>query len=316
MAQTDTTVITQNMDVWFDRVFLVEFFPELLHLLFAQTRNLPNKAGTGTIRFRRYNALSQKTTALNEGVTPVADAMTISTVEATVKQYGSFLEFTDVLDYTTMDPVVTEATMKQGKQAAETFDSLMRDELVTGTNVSYGGDATSRVTLAAGDVITTTLLDAAILALKNNDVPKIKSMINPSTFVGTQSVRAAYVSIVHPTIGAQIQALTGFIDVKDYGSQADVLPAEIGAYKDIRFIESTNAKIFEDAGASSEDVYPILIFGQEAYGRTQVSGKELETVRQMPTDPLKQRYHVGWKGTFVGKILDNRAIQRIEVTAS
>jgi N4-gp56 family major capsid protein len=206
--------------------------------------------------------------------------------------------------------------MNQGKQAAETFDSLTRDELVTGSNIYYGGDATSRVTLAAGDIITTTLLDKAILGLKLNDAPKITKMVNPSTFIGTQSVREAYVCIVHPTIGQTIQGLTGFIDVKDYGSTMTAMSEEIGAYKDIRFIESTNAKIFEDAGVSNEDVYPLLVLGQEAYGRTQVSGEELKTVRKASVDALDQRNTIGWKGTFVGKILDNRALYRIEVTAS
>jgi len=316
MAQTDTTVITENMDVYFDRVFLIELFPELLHLMFAQQRNLPRGAGTKTIRFRRYNILSQKTTPLVEGITPSADSMSITNVEATVKQYGSFLEFTDVLDFTTQDPFVTETTVLQGQQAAATLDSLTRDELVTGTSVAYGGSATSRVTVATGDVVTTTMLDNAILTLKNANAKKLKSMINPSTMIGTQSVRDTFVAIVNPTIGQAIQSLTGFIDVKDYGSQVGAMPAEIGAYKDIRFIESTNAKTFSGAGASGIDVETVLILGKDAYGVTSVGGEELKTVRKAPTDPLEQRFTIGWKGTFVAKILDNRSLYRLEVAAS
>lgn len=316
MAQTDTTVITKNMDVYFDSVFLIELFPELIHLLFGQTRNIPRGAGTKVVRFRRYNVLSQKTTALAEGITPAADSMTITDVEATVKQYGSYLEFTDVLDFTTQDPYVTEVTMLQGQQAAATLDSLTRNELVTGTSIAYGGDATSTAEVAAGDVLTTTLLDNAILTLKNANAKKITKMINPSTMIGTESVRASFVSIVTPTMGQKIQALTGFIDAKDYGSQTNLLPAEIGAYKDIRFIESTNAKTFTGEGASSVDVQCVLILGQDAYGTTAVSGEELKTVRKGGEGALEQLSTIGWKGTFVPKILDNRALYRIEVTSS
>ena len=52
-----------------------------------QAKSLPaNK--TQSMKFRRYNSLGLRTTALTEGVTPVADKMTATDITATLSQYG------------------------------------------------------------------------------------------------------------------------------------------------------------------------------------------------------------------------------------
>jgi len=54
---------------------------------FGQAKTLPaNK--TQSIKWRRYNALGLRTTALTEGVTPVAEKMTATDVPITLYQYG------------------------------------------------------------------------------------------------------------------------------------------------------------------------------------------------------------------------------------
>ena len=78
----------------------------------------------------------------------------------------------------------------------------------------------------------------------------------------------------------------------------------------VRFVESTEAKIFAKAGATGTgsdkiDVYSTLILGANAYGITDVEGGGLETiVKQLGSggtaDPLNQRATAGWKATKSG----------------
>jgi len=72
------------------------------------------------------------------------------------------------------------------------------------------------------------------------------------------------------------------------------MEGEIGSYEDIRFIETNNAKIKASAGESSNDVYCTLVFGQNAYGITRISGEALKNIVKPlgsagSADPLDQR---------------------------
>ena len=53
---------------------------------------------------------------------------------------------------------------------------------------------------------------------------------------------------------------------------------EIGRICGVRFVESSEAKIFEKAGANSIDVYSTLFLGADAYGTTAIEGGGLEMI--------------------------------------
>ena len=54
------------------------------------------------------------------------------------------------------------------------------------------------------------------------------------------------------------------------------MEGEIGKLDEVRFIESTNAVVFTGEGDSSVDVYGTIIFGQEAYGISRISGQAMQ----------------------------------------
>ena len=86
----------------------------------------------------------------------------------------------------------------------------------------------------------------------------------------------------------------------------------------MRFIETTQAKIFEKAGASSADVASIIVLGQYAYGITSwTSAKPRVIVKPAGSagtnDPLDQISTVGWKMDGFGvKLLQPEFAVRIE----
>jgi len=306
-----------NIDAYFMRTFLTELRSDLVHMLFGQVKTIPRKSGSKVARFRRWNKMAAATTALTEGTEPTVGSITNTDITATIAQYGDWLQFTDLADFTTMDPLATVFTQEQGAQASLTLDTLTRDVLVAGTSVTYGGTATSRVTVAAGDVIDLADVEAAYLVLAGNDAKPIKQFVNPSTNVATEAVNPSYVGICGYDIGLQISKLTGFIDVKDYGSRENIMPGELGSLNKIRFVQTTNAKVFTGEGAAGIDVYPVLFLGKDAYGLISVGGESMHLYRDAPgehgSDILRQNSAMGWKTAFVAKILDNRALHRLEV---
>jgi N4-gp56 family major capsid protein len=321
MPNTSRTQIPAEVSQFYDRTLLERAVALFVHTRWAQVRDIPRNAGTSTIAFRRYANLAAATTPLSEGITPTGSQLSATTVTATVEQYGDFVTITDKLDYESQDPILMEAAELQGDQAGDTLDQLTRDILTAGTSVSYGGSGhTQRSQVADNEILTTTLIDNAVLTLKNNNAKKITRMIDPSTGYATTPLNACYIGIVHPNVSVGFKNTTNFpnwVPVEKYPNKSDVMPGEIGSYGEVRFIETTNAKVFAGAGASGVDVYATIIFGMNAYGISRISGEAMKNIVKPlgsagTADPLDQRATSGWKATFVAKILNNAFITRIE----
>ena len=314
---TTRTQVTKENTEFYDRTLLERVIPLFIHGMFAQVRNLPMKAGTNRIRFRRYSNLAAATTPLSEGVTPAGKQLAITNVEADVSQYGDFVTVTDVVSYESKDPVLTETAELLGDQAGDTLDQLTRDVLAASTAVIYSGSGnTQNSEVATADVITTANVKTAVLALKLQNAKKITGMVDPSDGVGTTPLNAAYIAFVHPNISETVRAFDGFVEVEKYPSNRKAIEGEIGYYNEVRFIETTNAKVHTGEGTSNIDVYSTIILAKHAYGITRVSGKAMENIIHPlgsagSADPLNQRQTSGWKSTFVAKILNNAFMQRI-----
>ena len=85
--------------------------------------------------------------------------------------------------------------------------------------------------------------------------------------------------------------------------------------REVKKIESTEAKVFEGAGASSANVYATLIIGKNAYGKTAITGGGLETIiksNEQAGGPLNQYATVGWKATKTAERLIEEYMIRIE----
>ena len=108
-----------------------------------------------------------------------------------------------------------------------------------------------------------------------------------------------------------------FVEVVKYKNPERIYNGEIGALEGVRFVETTEAKIFAEAGASGIDVYSTLILAANAYATTKIKGGGLETIiKQLGSagtaDPLDQRATVGWKALKVTEILSQQYMVRIE----
>jgi N4-gp56 family major capsid protein len=326
---TSLSQVAPGVQAFYDRNLLTRAQPNDVHGRFGQKRPVPKNSGN-QIKFRRYSQLAAATNALTEGVTPSGSALSVTDVTSTLVQYGDFVTLTDMVSMTNQDPVVTEATDVLGDQAGTTIDQVRRDVMVAGTNVAYASAVASRLLLV--NKLLGADLDKAIRYLKGQNAKYMKEGIGASDKVGTGPVRKAFIGIVHPDVEYDLETITGYKSVSEYGSQEGIIEDEIGSYKNIRFVSSTNAKIwlngttattagYKATGGGTNDVYATLIIAAEAYGLSPLSGEAMSTyVKPLGSagsaDPLNQRSTVGWKATTITTILNQAWMIRIESLAS
>jgi len=319
MANTTTSVVT-HVRAFYDRQMLEKAKPHLVHTWFGQIRDIPQNS-SDTIKFRRYGLLSAATTALTEGQTPAGSSLSVTDLTATAAQYGDFVTLTDELETETEDPIIMEMNDILGQQAGNTFDQLCRDVLAAGTSIQYASSAVSRGTVTSTMKMNVAEVREAVRTLKVQNATKITSMISPTPGIDTIPVNECFVGIVHPNTVYDLKADPEFVPVENYPSQSGVMPGEVGKIDEVRFIESTNAKVFTASGSGGIDVYATLILSANAYGVTRVAGKALQTITKPlgsagSADPLEQRSTHGWKGYFVAKILNDSWLVRIEHAVS
>ena len=315
MANTTRTEIPVEQTEFYDKTLLVKAYPALVHGSYAQIRDIPRNFGTNVIKFRRYGLLSANTTALSEGVTPSGTSLSVTDVTATVAQYGDYVTLTDKVQFETADPILTETADILGQQAGNSLDQLMRDVAAAGTTIQYASTSTTTATVGPAMKLDRAEVKEAVKTLKGNDAMKITSMVNPSGDYNTVPVNACYVGIIHPNTTFDLKDAEGFIPVEKYANKSNLLPYEVGALDEVRFVESTNAK--RVTGTLVTYVYKTLILAQNALGQTRISGESLRNIIKPlgsagTADPLDQRSTSGWKATFVGKILNNNFLVVLE----
>lgn len=315
--QTGYTQVPAGVLAFYDRNLLENATPAEVHDKWGQQRTIP-KNNSDSIKFRRYAQLAIALTALTEGVTPAGTQLSVTDVTAKLLQYGDFTILTDKVSLMVEDKVVAEATELLGEQAGLTIDTITRNYLMAGTGVIYAAGVAGRASVDTP--ITAVELKAAIKLLKGNNAKMFSKVIEGSVKVNTFPIRPSFVGIVHTDTTAILEDIDGFKGTEEYASQRLIDINEAGSYKNIRFVETTNAAVFTGAGAGSKDVYGSLIMGKNAYGVISLRGqKNIQTIVKPlgsagTADPLNQRASVGWKAWTVTKILNDDWLVRVEST--
>ena len=285
-------------------------------------RDIP-KNKTESIRFRKYGSLSAATTALSEGVTPTATQLSITDITATALQYGALVITTDYLDMTTIDPLKTELAEILGDQMGDTLDQLVRDVIVAGTTIQYASTATTRLTVAAGMILTGDEIREAVRTLQGNNAKPITQIVNVSDGFNSSPIMPAYIGIISEKTYFDLKKDPDFVPVAEYADpNARLGVYEVGKLDEVRFVlAGSQGKVFSAGGAGSIDVHATVIVGQEAYGITRISGNAVEVITKElgssgVADGLNQRASMGWKATFVAKRLQEAFMLRLEHAVS
>ena len=312
--QVQTTLLdglSPEMKTFYDMTLIDEASANLVHDQFGQKRPIPANGGK-TIEFRKFAPLAKATTPLTEGVTPDGKSLTVSTITATVAQYGDYITQSDVLELTALDNTIIEATKLLGKQAGATLDTVVRNALQAGTNVTYcpkisadGAETavTSRANLDATAQLTVDVVQQVVAKLRAQNAPTIDG---------------DYVAIIHPYVAYDLMRDPEWIDAHKYAQPDNLYTGEIGKIAGVRFVQTTEAKIYTGSGCPSGlAVFTSLFLGDGAYGVTEITGGGLQTIVKQKgsagtADPLDQRSSVGWKAIKTAEILIPNYIVRVE----
>ena len=312
-VQTTTTKgsgndLTPEMKTYYEKRLIDLAEPRLVHDQFGDKYPIPQNGGK-IIEFRRYSPLAKALTPLTEGVTPSGNSLNVTASTAEVKQYGDYIQLSDLLQIAAIDNNVVQCTKLLGAQAGRTLDTITREILNGGTNVIYAPKVvegketavTSRANLDATSLLTVDLIFKAAATLESMNAAPIDD---------------SFVAIIHPFAAYDLMRCEEWIDAHKYANPENIYAGEIGKIGNVRFVKSTEAKIWKGSGCPSGlAVFSTLVLGASAYGVTEITGGGLQhIVKQLGygEDPLNQRSSCGWKATRAAKRLVEEYMVRIE----
>lgn len=238
-----------EMKTYYDKELIRMAKAQLIHDQFAQTKDIPKNGGK-TIEFRKYDPLPKALTPIQEGVTPNGRKMSVKSMTATVDQYGDYIELSDVLDLTAIDNNVLEATDLIGDQAGRTLDTITRDAIAAGTNVIYINNKEGRSSLTAADTLDLVSIQKAATQLKLANAP---------------TINGSYVALINPAASFDLTTSQGWVDVHKYADPTPIFEGEIGKIGNVRFVESTEAKVWKDATCPADGTSSIAFNGEYTF---------------------------------------------------
>ena len=308
---TDTTATTGNdlsteMKTFYSDYLIEMAEAKLVHQQFGQKKPIPKNGGK-TVEFRKYDPLPKITTELSEGITPDGQKLTVVPISVTVKQYGGYVALTDILLLTAIDNNLAQATKLLGSQAGRTLDTLTREVLYGGTNVQFAnGTIDERGAITKDHKLTVDCVRRAVRNLK---------------VMNAEPIDDSFVAVIHPDCAYDLMNDPDWKYPHQYKDTENIYNGEIGKVAGVRFVETTEAKVFAGAGASGIDVYSTLVIGDNAYGVVDIEGGGLEhIVKQLGSagtaDPLNQRATAGWKATHATIRLVEAYMIRIETAST
>lgn len=285
---------------YYDRTMLEWAKAQLVYAQFGQKRPIPRNSGK-TVEFRRWTLFTPNkvTQALTEGVTPSSQSLGQTKVEATIAQYGAYVEISDLLDLTAYDPVINDSAELLGEQLGIVVDNVTRDAMIADASTQFAGGRANANAITATDYLTVDEIRKAVRTLKGNKARRFSGNGRSGHFV----------CIVDPFATYDLQSDSLWQDVSKYSNAEQIYAGEIGRLFGVVFVETTEGYVANNS--SSVPVHHSLIFGADAYGVIDVAGSGvLQTIIKPrgsagTADPLDQRSTVGGKVMgYTAKVLN------------
>ena len=236
---TQTTINTASPTTylnktWYDRTLLEWAKAQLVYAQFGQKRPIPRNNGK-TVEFRRWTLFTpdKVTQQLTEGVTPSSQSLGQTKVEATIAQYGAYVEISDLLDLTAYDPVIDDSAELLGEQLGIVVDNVTRDAMIADASDQFAAGAANAGSVAATSYLTVDEVRKAVRTLKNNKARRFSGNGRSGHFV----------CIVDPYATYDLQSDSLWQDVSKYSNAEQIYSGEIGRLFGVVFVETTEGKV-------------------------------------------------------------------------
>jgi N4-gp56 family major capsid protein len=324
--------VENAVEMFFDRALLLRAVPQLIFSLFGRRGMLMPNMGN-IVRWVRVEALAPATTPLVEGVNPPGQNWDKTNIDAELEEYGDFTETSSLKQLTEQDVVLNSMADAFGEQMGVTVDLVVRDKISGGSSVLYQNLVATRADVA--DTVGYADLDRMLMQLATGLARPVTEFVGSSPDAVAEPIMPCYPCIVHPHLVPAIEAIgasgAGFVPVRRYAANTQLLPGEFGSYGALRFCSTTLATILPSAGdtinpavyrstnGTEGDIYQIIALGREAYGVAPLEnsvnvGMIIKTPEQVG-GALNRYASVGWVAVFAAKILNDAFLCRLEVLA-
>ncbi|HUR18895.1 MAG TPA: N4-gp56 family major capsid protein [Acidimicrobiales bacterium] len=308
-TMTQTSSLNLDQATW-DLALYYALRPQLYFDMFADVKSTNAAPARGvSVTFELMNDLAAATTTLGETDDVATVLMSDSQVTVTLLEKGNAINTSYKARATAYLPLEPAVTNVLGYNAGISIDTIARDVLVAGTNVRYGGAATSRVTVAAGHTLTAANVRRAYTDLVNASVVPFGSF---------------YAAAIHPDQAYDLRTETGAAAWRDphvYSQPNEIWNGEVGEFEGFRFFTSPRVTNFADAGVGGTvDVYAALFFGRQAIAKaysTYEGRGPLPTVIESPvTDKLRRFKPWGWHWFGNYGVFRQASLRRVETSSS
>ncbi len=229
------------------------------------------KASGRTVQWYRYNNLSTQTTPSAEGQVGTSQTISNRVVQSTVSQYTAFINLSDFLIETAIDPSVQNAAELLGYQAGLTVDTI--------TRTIFDNESASTNLNTFGTYFKVADLRNARHTLQANDVLPMDD--------------GEFYVYLHPFVSFDLvndPAAAGLADIFKYNT--DVKNTPLVKYEDrglithiagCRVEETTNVKT-----QTGPNRYRVYCFGKNGVACVDLEGRGPSNV----TDPAKQSFKI------------------------
>lgn len=237
-AFNSTYTLEPGLKTYYDTELLENTREKRIFAQFGKRQPLPKNQGK-TVEWRKWKTLPPAMKALVEGVNPKGRKLGETAITKTISQHGDYVEKSDVLDLHYYDNVSVAITEELGSAASQTMDLLIRNELLTGTNVMIadtigaGGTVTEntvRWKLSGEAYLTPDMIAQIATKLEADKVPQLDGRY--------------YVGVIHPYSKYDLRKSEYWTEVHQYAAVEEIFNGEIGEMHGIRFLTTTNAPIF------------------------------------------------------------------------
>ena len=259
-----------------------------------------------SVVFSIYSDLSAATSTLTETLDVSSIALgNPSQVTVTLNEYGSAVTTTKKLNLTSFNDVDAALADIIAYNAADSIDSVVATVLTGGTNVIYGGNATTTNTIDASDTISVADIRNAVTELRTNKaLPRLGEL---------------YAAYLHPRQAADLRAESGtggFQDIVKYTDNVSktIIPGSVGVIEGAFVVETPRVPFAANTNSPAVNVYKAVVAGREALA--EAMGQDINTVIGPEIDALRRFRTIGWYyfGGFAR--LREAALYRIETSAS
>ena len=259
-----------------------------------------------SVVFSIYSDLNAVTSTLTETLDVSSVALgNPSQVTVTLNEYGSAVTTTKKLNLTSFNDVDAALADIIAYNAADSIDSVVATVLTGGSNVIYGGNATTTNTIDSADTISVADIRNAVTELRTNKaLPRLGEL---------------YAAYLHPRQAADLRAESGtggFQDIVKYTDNVSktIIPGSVGVIEGAFVVETPRVPFAANTNSPAVNVYKAVVAGREALA--EAMGQDINTVIGPEIDALRRFRTIGWYyfGGFAR--LREAALYRIETSAS